>query len=516
VATLVELAPFLNWRVGIRADDFRGLTLAEAIVRIDKLALGYVEGSDAQWVSPEIRKNLDYNLAPEELAAVQKRLRAFKVQMCAYRVANLPTDEASRRKVFEFAKALGAQTVVCPADAKSLPALDALANEFGVSVALESGSAAELQGRSNRIGLLADTREAVAGAKDRLMIVSLSEGAGAKDLLRGLYAQGVKPLFFTLHTTRPFDETAGFSHAVDDFEDAVLPVLGEYMIARSKTLTIRGASELSDEVKGKIDAALPRTAPAVPRKPRRLLVMDEHMGHAPIPHANYALERMGRLTGAWETVLSNDLDNLKYGKIRQFDAIMLNSSESDISADPAVREGLLRFVREGGGLGGIHAAAWSAAFWPEFMEMTGASQGMHRVQSATVKIDDPLSPLTKAFAGQPFTYSDEYYRMPDTGPQGTYYSREKLHVLLSVDLAKTPDFYSGRTPFVRRDNDYAVSWIKGYGKGRVFYDCMGHTPEMFMNPEMNQFLLAAVQFLLGDLPADTTPSAFMDVKGETK
>ena len=45
---------------------------------------------------------------------------------------------------------------------------------------------------------------------------------------------------------------------------------------------------------------------------------------------------------------------------------------------------------------------------------------------------------------------------------------------------------------------------------------MGHTPEMFMNPEMNQFLLAAVQFLLGDLPADTTPSAFMDVKGETK
>jgi hypothetical protein len=54
------------------------------------------------------------------------------------------------------------------------------------------------------------------------------------------------------------------------------------------------------------------------------------------------------------------------------------------------------------------------------MEMMGASQGNHRVQPATVKIDDPLSPLTKSFAGQTFTYTDEYYRMADTGPQGTY------------------------------------------------------------------------------------------------
>jgi type 1 glutamine amidotransferase len=236
--------------------------------------------------------------------------------------------------------------------------------------------------------------------------------------------------------------------------------------------------------------------------------MDEHQGHAPIPHANYAFELMGRNTGAWQTVFSNDLDNLKYDRIRQFDAVMLNSTESDISADPAVREGLLRFVREGGGLGGIHAAAWSAAFWPEFMEMMGASQGNHRVQPATVKIDDPSSTLTKSFSGQGFTYADEYYRMADTGPQGTYYSREKVHVLLSIDLDKSSDFNTGRVPFVRQDKDYAVAWIKGYGKGRVFYDCMGHTPEMFYDRNMNQFLMAAIQFLLGDLQADTTPSAF--------
>jgi type 1 glutamine amidotransferase len=97
--------------------------------------------------------------------------------------------------------------------------------------------------------------------------------------------------------------------------------------------------------------------------------------------------------------------------------------------------------------------------------------------------------------------------MTDTGPQGIYYSRDKVHVLLSIDLAKSPAFLDGRVPFQRKDNDYAVAWIKGYGKGRVFYTCLGHTPDMFYDSKMNQFLLAAVQFTLGDLAADTTPSS---------
>jgi hypothetical protein len=517
VATLVELGPFLNWKVGAPAGAFQGLTLFEAVVRIDVAAIGFVEGSNNQWVSPEIRKNLDYNLTPAEVTAVKNRLRKFKVQMVTYRVDRLGPDDAARRKVFEFAKNLGVETVVSTAAPADLPAIDKLANEFGVNFAIENveqpGMLAALQGLSNRIGVRADSRANLSQLKDRLMAVSLHGSTEAtKPILQELYRLNVKPLFLILNTAGALDVTADLLRSVDDFEQAVLPVLGDYMIRRSKTLTIRGAEELAPDVKEKIAAAIPKTAPGKPLKPRRLLVMDEHMTHSPIPHANYVLELMGKSTGAYEAVFSNDLENLKYDKIRQFDAVMLNSSESDISADPAVREGLLRFVREGGGIGGIHAASWSTAFWPEFMEMFGASQGPHKVQLATVKIDDPDSPLTKVFAGQPFAYSDEYYRMTDTGLQGTYYSRDKVHVLLSVDMAKTPDFNAGRAPFIRQDNDYAVAWIKGYGKGRVFYSCMGHTAPMFMDPKMNEFLLSAMQFILGDLPADTTPSSELAAK----
>jgi type 1 glutamine amidotransferase len=55
------------------------------------------------------------------------------------------------------------------------------------------------------------------------------------------------------------------------------------------------------------------------------------------------------------------------------------------------------------------------------------------------------------------------------------------------------------------DNDYGIVWIKSYGKGRVFNAGIGHRPEFYEMPKMQQMILAAIQFILGDLPADTTP-----------
>jgi type 1 glutamine amidotransferase len=55
-------------------------------------------------------------------------------------------------------------------------------------------------------------------------------------------------------------------------------------------------------------------------------------------------------------------------------------------------------------------------------------------------------------------------------------------------------------------------WIKSYGKGRVFNCAMGHTPTLFETPALAQMMLGAIQFVLGDLPADTTPSAMLSMK----
>ena len=50
-------------------------------------------------------------------------------------------------------------------------------------------------------------------------------------------------------------------------------------------------------------------------------------------------------------------------------------------------------------------------------------------------------------------------------------------------------------------------WIKSYGEGRVFNCALGHTPFLFETPALAQLVLNGIQFVLGDLPADTTPNA---------
>ncbi|MCU1223463.1 MAG: L-xylulose 5-phosphate 3-epimerase [Edaphobacter sp.] len=141
-------------------------------------------------MSPEIRKNLDYNLTPADLTVVKNRLRKFHVQILAYRVDTLGPDNATRRKVFEFAKAMGVEMIVSTVVPPSLPAIDKLANEFEINFAIESRgdpkpALAELQGLSNQMGVQVDVGnwlqggidppQAMTQLKDRVMALSLHD-----------------------------------------------------------------------------------------------------------------------------------------------------------------------------------------------------------------------------------------------------------------------------------------------------------------------------------------------------
>ena len=44
-------------------------------------------------------------------------------------------------------------------------------------------------------------------------------------------------------------------------------------------------------------------------------------------------------------------------------------------------------------------------------------------------------------------------------------------------------------------------------KGSVFNSVLGHRPDFYMMPDLVKLMLGGIQFVLGDLEADTTPSA---------
>jgi type 1 glutamine amidotransferase len=267
------------------------------------------------------------------------------------------------------------------------------------------------------------------------------------------------------------------------------------------------------EQRQKIEAALPAKAFVSPRKPRRLLTFDLNVnygGHASIPTANQAFTLMGAKTGAFETEVSKDPAVFAPDSLKRFDAVFFNNTVGNLFEDPALRQSLVEFVYRGGGLMGVHGTSvafmkWPGAIedWPEFGIMLGARGANHKTndEHVFIKLDDPTHPIVQPFGGD-FDYRDEFFRVHEP------YSRSRVRVLLSIDTAKTdmtqqPSY--GKV--IRADNDYALAWVRQYGRGRVFYCGFAHHPSVFWDPKQLQFYLAATQFALGDLPAPTTPSA---------
>ena len=211
----------LGWRIGVRTDAFGPLTFSEAVAKADAGGMALVEGVSTQKVSAQVAKNLDYNLTAAELDKVKARLNELRLVMAAYDAGVIPSDEASRRKVFGFAKSLGADMIVGSADAASLPALDKLANEMSMNVAVVNKDpkslVASLTGLSDRIGLSADTGAwmeagvkplaAVAQLKDRLLAVNLRDrnalGAKGHNVTAGTGATGVEPFLVAMSKLQP-------------------------------------------------------------------------------------------------------------------------------------------------------------------------------------------------------------------------------------------------------------------------------------------------------------------------
>lgn len=257
---------------------------------------------------------------------------------------------------------------------------------------------------------------------------------------------------------------------------------------------------VSPQTLEKVKAALPEKAPAAPAQPRKILIFTLTKGfrHSSIPLAAEAVKMIGEKTGAYSCVISDDINMLKPENLAKFDAFCSDQNTGNLTDDPELRKSLVDYVKSGKGWIGIHASndigAWNN---PDYFDMIGGVFAGHPFRHISVKLDDPKSPINAAFEGKGFDISDEIYTFKQA------YSRDKLHILLSIDWPNS-NITQGMN---RDDNDYALAWIREYGKGRVFYCAFGHDDQIWWNPAILAHYLAGIQYALGDLKADATPSA---------
>ena len=132
-------------------------------------------------------------------------------------------------------------------------------------------------------------------------------------------------------------------------------------------------AQLSPEETRRIEEAAPAKSTVKPRQPRLLLVfsLSEGYQHTAIPRVRTAFDILGKKTGAFETVHSEDLSVFKPENLRRFDAICLNNTTQLKFEDQELRRSLLDFVAGGKGIIGIHAATDNFPSWPEGQELLG-------------------------------------------------------------------------------------------------------------------------------------------------
>jgi type 1 glutamine amidotransferase len=268
----------------------------------------------------------------------------------------------------------------------------------------------------------------------------------------------------------------------------------------------------------KITAALPSKAPAKAQKARKLLVFSATAGfrHASIATGKVALTELGKKTGAFEAVVSDDLANFEPDAIQQFDAICFLSTTQDVlSPHPEVlkkmsdeekkaaaertarlRKSLMDFIESGKGFVGIHAATDTLYNMPEYGRMIGGYFNGHPWNAATeVQIDVEKGaekhPLVVMFDGQSMNFKEEIYQHKDP------YDSRKQQILLRLNVEKSAKVGGMK----RTDGDYGVSWARNHGKGRVFYCSLGHNHEIYWNAKILSHFLAGIQWSIGDLPA---------------
>lgn len=213
-----------------------------------------------------------------------------------------------------------------------------------------------------------------------------------------------------------------------------------------------------------------------------------------------------QLTMAEMTALANEwfdkMDTDKTGRIAQADFAARYAAAQPVPAG-----------RGGGGRGAAGAPTVArgsvklpaSGTWPEFNKMIGGYFKYHWNNGThiPVKIDDAASPLTAMFGGKGFEVIDETYTFAQDS-----FSRSNVRVLTSVDYAAMPQATKDMEPAgtARTDGDYALSYIRREGQGRVFYAASGHDESIYAMKNMSQHYLALMQYAMGDLKADDSPS----------
>jgi type 1 glutamine amidotransferase len=227
--------------------------------------------------------------------------------------------------------------------------------------------------------------------------------------------------------------------------------------------------------------------PAVPT----VLVLTQTLGyhHMSIPTAMATVRGIAARSGRYRVVFLASAAQLTPAALRHAAAVMFLLTTGELPMDAADKRALVAFVRRGGGLIGFHSATDTFHDWASYKEMIGAEFGHHPPPSTQpVIVTDHSTPATHSLAAS-FLIHDEFYVFKHD-------PRPHVHVLAELDTRPGGP-------------DRPLVWCRRFGRGRVYYDGLGHFDATWHNRHQLTLVSGGILWAVGlaVAPNCSTPSA---------
>jgi len=210
---------------------------------------------------------------------------------------------------------------------------------------------------------------------------------------------------------------------------------------------------------GSVERAAAKAALPAPE----VLVVTETAGfhHDSIPAAVRAIRAVARASRSYRVTVLPHARELTPARLRHASAVVFLLTSGELPLSSAGKRNLLRFVRAGHGLVGFHSASDTFHSWPAYVRALGGEFANHPHRGVGRVIE-------------------EFYFFK-TNP------RRRAHVLARLDVAS----FGGSA-----HEDRPIVWCRREGRGRVFYDALGHNSTTWQGSRQRDLLAGGVAWAL--------------------
>lgn len=236
-----------------------------------------------------------------------------------------------------------------------------------------------------------------------------------------------------------------------------------------------------------IVASGPGPARAKSPKSGKLLYMTLTKGyhHQTVELSEKIVKEMGEKSGAFQVIVTQDVGAFTRDNLKNYAAVMFYTT-GELPFTDEEKSALVDFLKSGHGFVGVHSATDTLYQWGVYNQIIGGYFNGHPWhQLVTIDVVDPNSKLVD-FLGKSFQINDEIYQQTD-------FRADTSHVLLALDPASV----DLKRPGVRRVYyGWPIAWTRMFGKGRVYYNGLGHDEAVWNDPRYQDMVLRAIKWVM--------------------